>query len=87
MQDGCWNGRFTEVTMLHMNDVLLRGGDDALSVHWLQITVVNAKTGGEIYHKPLHHLIYYCLSVDNIAAVAQAGQWALEDRKRREQWA
>ena len=30
----CWNGRFTEVTMYrYVNDVLLRGGDDALSVN------------------------------------------------------
>ena len=44
-----WNGRFTEVTLVrYINDVLLRGGDDALSVHWFDITVVNATTGEQL---------------------------------------
>ena len=34
----------------YINDVLLRGGDDALSVNWFEITVVNAKTGEQRYH-------------------------------------
>ena len=39
-----WNGRFTEVTRYrYMNDVLLRGGPGALSVHWLEITSVHAE--------------------------------------------
>src|SRR5213078_1805704 len=46
-----WNGRFTEVTrMRYINDVRLRGGDDALPVNWCEITVVNAKTGEQLYH-------------------------------------
>jgi len=44
-----WHGRFTEVTLVrYINDVLLRGGDDALSVHWYDITVVNATTGAKV---------------------------------------
>ena len=30
--------------------LLLRGGDDALSVQWFEMTVVNAKTGEQLYH-------------------------------------
>jgi hypothetical protein len=29
----------------YLHDVLLRGGKDALSVNWLELTVVHAKTG------------------------------------------
>ena len=44
-----WNGRFTEVTMVRdINHVLLRSGDDTLSVQWFEITVVNAKTGAHL---------------------------------------
>jgi hypothetical protein len=44
-----WNGRFTEVTRVrYINDVRLRGGDDALPVKWFEITVVNTKTGEQL---------------------------------------
>lgn len=75
-----WNGRFTEVMRYrYINDVLLRGGDNALSVNWFEITVVNAKTGEQLYHHSFitnHHL-----SADNVADVAQAGRgrWKIEN--------
>lgn len=44
-----FNGRFTEVTMVrYINDVLLRSGDDALTVNWFESTVVNATTGEQL---------------------------------------
>ena len=76
----CWNGRFTEVTLYrYINDVLLRGGDDALSVNWFELTVVNAKTGEQLYHNSF--ITNHRLSADNIAAVAQAGRgrWKIEN--------
>lgn len=75
-----WNGRYTEVTLVrYMNDVLLRGGDDALSVHWFEITGVNAKTGEQLYHNSF--ITNHRLSADNIAAVAHAGRgrWKIEN--------
>jgi hypothetical protein len=75
-----WNGRFTEVTLYrYVNNVLLRGGDDALSVHWCESTVVNAKTGEQLYHNSC--ITNHRLSADNIAAVAQAGRgrWKIEN--------
>lgn len=46
-----WHGRFTAVTMVRsINDVRLRGGDDALPVHWFDLTVVNATTGEQLSH-------------------------------------
>src|SRR5439155_25534531 len=39
-----WTGRFTEVRLYrYINDVRLRAGDDAVSVNWLELTVVRAK--------------------------------------------
>src|SRR6266705_6464892 len=35
---------------LRPNDVLLRGGDEALAVNWFEIRVVNTKTGEQLYH-------------------------------------
>jgi hypothetical protein len=75
-----WNGRFTEVTLVrYLNDVLLRGGDDALPVHWFDITVVNAKTGEQLYHNSC--ITNHRLTADNVVDVAQAGRgrWKIEN--------
>jgi len=68
-----WHGRFTEVTMVRsINDVLWRSGDDALSVHWFEITVVNAKTGEQLSHNSC--ITTHRLTADNVVAVAQSGR-------------
>ena len=68
-----WNGRFTEVTMVrYLNDVLLRRGDDAWSVNWFAITVVNAKTGEQLYHNSC--ITNHRLTADNVVDVAQSGR-------------
>ena len=75
-----WNGRFTEVTMVrYLNDVLLRSGDDALSVNWFDLTVVNAKTGEQLYHNSC--ITNHRLTADNVVDVAQAsrGRWKIEN--------
>jgi hypothetical protein len=75
-----WNGRFTEVTMVrYLNDVLLRSGDDALSVNWFTITVVNAKTGEQLYHNSC--ITNHRLTAANVVDVAQAGRgrWKIEN--------
>jgi hypothetical protein len=75
-----WNGRFTEVSLYrYINDVRLRGGDDALSVNWFEITVVNAKTGEQLYHNSF--ITNHRLSADNVADAAQAGRgrWKSEN--------
>ena len=44
-------GRVTEVLLYrYLNEVFLRSGTGALSVHWLEITSVHAKTGEHLYH-------------------------------------
>ena len=75
-----WNGRFREVTMVrYLNEVLLRRGDDALSVNWFEITVVNAKTGEQLYHNSC--ITNHRLTADNVVAVAQSGRgrWKIEN--------
>jgi hypothetical protein len=75
-----WNGRFTEVTMVrYLNEILLRRGDDALSVNWFEITVVNATTGEPLYHNSC--ITNHRLTADTVVAVAQAsrGRWKIEN--------
>lgn len=75
-----WNGRFTEGTKVrYLNDVFLRSGHDALSVNWFEITVVNAKTGEQLYHNS--YITNHRLTADNVVAVAQSGRgrWKIEN--------
>jgi hypothetical protein len=75
-----WNGRFTEVMWYrYINDVLLRGSDDAVSVNWFELTSVNANTGEQLYHNSF--ITNHRLSADNVAQVAQAGRgrWKIEN--------
>jgi hypothetical protein len=70
---GHFNGRFTEVTIVrYINDIMLRSGDDALSVNWFDMTVVNANTGEQLYHNSC--ITNHRLTADNVVAVAQSGR-------------
>ena len=55
-----------------INDVRLRGGDDALSVNGFESTVVNAKTGEQLSHNSC--ITTHRLTADNVVAVAQSGR-------------
>lgn len=75
-----WNGRFTEVSLYRaLQNVLLLDGKDALSVNWFDITVVNAKTGEQLYHHSC--ITKHRVTAENVAAVAQAGRgrWKIEN--------
>jgi hypothetical protein len=75
-----WNGRFTEVSLYRLlNDVLLLDGKEPLSVNWFEITVVNAKTGEQLYHNSF--ITNHRVTAENVAAVAQAGRgrWKIEN--------
>jgi hypothetical protein len=74
------HGRFTEVTRVRsLNDVFLRSGADGLSVNWFDMTVVNAKTGEQLYHNSC--ITNHRLTADNVVAIAQAGRgrWKIEN--------
>ena len=69
-----------QVTMLrYINDVLLRSGDGALSVNWFEMTVVQAKTGEQLYHNSW--ITNHRLTPDNVLDMAQAGRarWKVEN--------
>jgi hypothetical protein len=75
-----WHGRFTEVTRVRSsNDVSLRSGDDALSVNWYDMTVVNANTGEQRYDNSC--IPHHRLTADTVLAVAQAGRgrWKIDN--------
>ena len=70
----------TEVAIYRfINDVLLQDGKKTLSVNWLEITVVNAKTGAQLYYNTF--ITNHRLSAQNVAQVAQAGRgrWKIEN--------
>ena len=66
-------GRITEVVQYRfINEVLLQEGSQALSVNWVEITVVNAKTGEQLYYNTF--ITNHRLSIETVAQVAQAGR-------------
>lgn len=73
-------GRVTEVAIYRfINDVLLQAGKHALAVTWVEMTVVNAKTGAQLYYNTF--ITNHRLSAANVAQVAQAGRgrWKSEN--------
>ena len=75
-----WHGRFTAVALYRfLNDVLLLEGQEALPVNWFAITVINAKTGEQLYHKSF--ITNHQVTADNVAEAAQAGRgrWKIEN--------
>jgi len=74
------NGPVTEVAIYRfINDVLLQDGKQPLSVNWVESTVVNAKTGAQLYYNTF--ITNHRLSAQNVAQVAQAGRgrWKIEN--------
>jgi hypothetical protein len=73
-------GRVTEVTLYRfINDVLLQDGKQRLSVNWVEITVVHAQTGEQLYYNTF--ITHHRLNAENVAQVAQAGRgrWKSEN--------
>jgi hypothetical protein len=74
------NGRLTDVAQYRfVNEVLLQEGPQALSVNWVEIPVINAKTGEQRSDNTFitnHHV-----NVEAVAHVAQAGRgrWKVEN--------
>jgi hypothetical protein len=74
------NGSVTEVAISRfINDVLLQDGKQRLAVNWIEITVVNAKTGEQLYYNTF--ITNHRLTKENAAQVAQAGRgrWKIEN--------
>lgn len=74
------NGPVTEMAIYRfIKDVLLQDGKQRLSVNWVEITGVNAKTGEQLYDNTF--ITNHRLTQDNVAQVAQAGRgrWKIEN--------
>jgi len=75
-----WHGRYPAVTQSrYINNVRLRAGDEALSVQWCEMTVVNAQTGEHLYHHSF--ITNHRVTAAIVAAVAHAGRgrWKIEN--------
>jgi hypothetical protein len=75
-----WNGRHGEIwSYRFVNQVPLRGGEDAMLVNWLELTITHEKTGKELYHNAwvTNHL----LTSKNIVQIARVGRarWKVEN--------
>ncbi len=73
-------GAVTEVAIYRfIHDILLQDGKQTLSVNWVEITMVNAKTGEQLYDNTL--ITHHRLRAENVAQVAQAGRgwWKIEN--------
>jgi hypothetical protein len=76
----CRKGRVTEVAIYRfLKDVLLQDGKHALAVNWVEMTVVNAKTGAQLSYNTF--ITNHRLSAENVAQVAQAGRgrWKIDN--------
>lgn len=75
-----WNGRFTEIiTCRYVSDVPLRGGETALNVNWLEVTITHSKTGQPLYFNSF--VTNHSLSATTVFPLADAGRarWKVEN--------
>jgi hypothetical protein len=75
-----FNGRFTEIiTCRFVEDVPLRGSEDALLVNWCEMTVTHSKTGQQLYYNTL--VTNHSLTEDTVIAIVDAGRsrWKIEN--------
>lgn len=80
LQERRWNGRHGEIwTYRLVNQVPLRGGEDALLVNWLELIITHEESGKQLYHNSWvtnHHL-----TRKNVAHLAKMGRsrWKVEN--------
>lgn len=75
-----WNGRFIEIeTYRYVNDVPLRGGEEALAVSWCELTLTHAKTGEQLYHNAF--ATNHRLTEHTVVPIVKAGRarWKSEN--------
>ena len=75
-----WNGRHGEIwTYRFVNQVPLRGGEDALLVNWLELIITHEESGKQLYHNSWvtnHHI-----TTNNVSHLAKMGRarWKVEN--------
>lgn len=75
-----FNGRFTEIiTCRFVEDVPLRGGEDALLVNWCEVTITHSKTGKQLYYNTF--VTNHQLTEQTVIPIAEAGRarWKVEN--------
>jgi len=75
-----WNGRFTEIARYrYANDLPLRGGADALIVHWCEVSVTNGSTGEVLYYNT--YVTNHRLTEQTVVPIVKAGRarWKVEN--------
>ena len=75
-----WNGRYAERWEYRfVNDVPLRGGEDALDVNWCEITITRKDNGRQLYHNSF--ATSYKITKSNVVSIIQDGRarWKSEN--------
>ncbi|XCN75268.1 MAG: ISNCY family transposase [Candidatus Electrothrix aestuarii] len=75
-----WNGKFHELhTYRYANDLTLKQGDDAPSVNWVELTVINTKTQEVLYKNTF--ITDFKIDRTNVQSIVQAGRtrWKVEN--------
>jgi len=75
-----WNGKFHELyTYRYANNLPLKQGDDAPSVNWVELTVINTKTQEVLYKNSF--ITDFKIDRTNIQSIVQAGRtrWKVEN--------
>jgi hypothetical protein len=75
-----WNGRYAERWAYRfVNDVPIRGGEDALDVNWCEITITRKDNGRQLYHNSF--ATSHKITKTNVVAIVQDGRarWKSEN--------
>lgn len=75
-----FNGRYTEIiTCRFVEDVPLRGGEDALLVNWAEVTITHSQTGEQLYHNAF--VTNHQLTEQTVIPLVEAGRarWKVEN--------
>jgi hypothetical protein len=75
-----WNGRFTEIiTCRFVEEVPLRGSEDALLVNWAEVTITHSKTGVQLYYNTF--VTNHSLTEQTVIPIVEAGRarWKVEN--------
>ena len=75
-----FNGRFTEIVICRfVEDVPLRGGEDALLINWCEVTITHSKTGKQLYYNSF--VTNHQLTPQTVIPIVEAGRarWKVEN--------
>lgn len=75
-----WNGRHGEIhTYRFVNQVPLKGGEDAMLVNWLELTITHETTGKQLFHNTW--ITNHQVTQKNVVQLAKMGRtrWKVEN--------